>query len=106
MEVLNRSDDITLYNVELRHHITVPGYASSSTHILVFMDAKADTYYWVTSGYPDFEEGQVYNIRAKCNPARSNRLSYVKKLKEEQHEQVDPKIKLDAEDILFPFNNK
>lgn len=106
MDTLDHSDDVTLYNVELRHHITVPGYAGSSTHVLVFMDAKANTYYWVTSSCPDFKEGQIYNVKAKCNPARGNRLSFVKKLKEEQHEQVDPKIKLDAEDILFPFNNK
>lgn len=104
MDVLNVSEELTLYDVELRHKITVPGYRGNTTSIFIFIDKDANTYYWVTQSYQPFEEGKIYNIVCKCNRGRGNRLTYVKifnsgSTKTVQSEQ--PAAKPDAEDVLL-----
>lgn len=96
-------DKFELHDAELRHDIAIPGYAGKTTHVLVFIDKKADTYYWVTSTFPsEFEVGKIYDIRAKCDRSRNNRLGFVKIIKHDSSitasEQPE---KPDAEDILL-----
>ena len=108
MDVLNVSEELTLYDVEVRHEITVPGYRGNTINIFIFIDKEANTYYWVTQSYQPFEEGKIYNIVCKCNRGRGNRLTYVKILssgstKTVQSEQPDTKP--NAEDVLLGLVN-
>lgn len=80
MDVLNPVDTIELHDTEVKHIIRVPGYAGRTTDVVIFMDKKANTYYWVTTSFPGFKEGEICSIRAKCNRDRGNRLSFVKKI--------------------------
>ena len=91
--------EVTLNNVKLNHDIVVPGYRGKTTHVLIFQDKDANTYYWVTSSGPTlFEEGHIYNIKAKLDRTRGNRLSYLKLIDQD----VKPKREQpDAEDILL-----
>ena len=104
MDVLNVTEELTLYDVEVRHIITVPGYRGNVTNIFIFIDKNADTYYWVTASHQPFEEGKIYDIECKCDRGRNNRLTYVKLIgtgskKTVQSEQ--PAAKPDAEDVLL-----
>ena len=105
MDVLDVSEELTLYNVKLRHKIPVPGYRGEVVNVFIFMDKDANTYYWTTSSYqPFFEEGKTYDIECKCNRGSGNRLTHVKakcsgSTKTVQSEQ--PAAKPDAEDVLL-----
>ena len=104
MDVLNVTEELTLYDVEVRHKISVPGYRGNSTNIFVFIDKNADTYYWVTASHQPFVEGNIYDIECKCDRGRNNRLTDVKIIgtgstKTVQSEQ--PAAKPDAEDVLL-----
>lgn len=104
MDVLNVTEELTLKDVEVRHVISVPGYRGNSTHIFIFMDKNAETYYWVTASYQPLEVGKIYDIQCKCNRGRDNRLTYVNIIgsgskKTVQSEQ--PAAKPDAEDVLL-----
>ena len=101
MDVVDIVEEIELKDVEVRHTICVPGYAGRTTSIVVFMDKNAETYYWVTSTYPGFSEGEVCNIKAKCDRTRRNRLSFVKKLKTKKSKSEQP----DAVDVLLGLVN-
>ena len=102
MDVLNVTEELTLYNVEVRHKIVIPSYRGSATVVFIFMDKEANTYYWVTQSYQSFVEGQVYNIECKCNRGRGNRLTYVKCLDSTTSVQSEqPDEKPDAEDVLL-----
>lgn len=79
MDVLNVTEELTLYDVELRHKISIPGYMGKTTHIMIFQDKEANTYYWVTASYSTkFCEGQVYNIKAELDRTKGNRLGFVR----------------------------
>lgn len=105
MDVLNVSEELTLYDVELRHKIPVPGYRGEVVNVFIFMDKDANTYHWTTSSYlPFFKEGKTYDIECKCNRGSGNRLTHVKLIgtgskKTVQSEQ--PAAKPDAEDVLL-----
>lgn len=104
MDVLDVTEELTLYDVEVRHKISVPGYRGGVTNVYVFMDKNAETYYWVTTGYQSLEVGKIYDIQCKCNRGRDNRLTHVKLIgtgskKTVQSEQ--PAAKPDAEDVLL-----
>ena len=91
--------DTTLNNVKLNHDIVVPGYRGKTTHVLIFQDNEANTYYWVTSSGPTlFEEGHIYNIKAKLG---GNRLSYVKIIDIIKPDTKSKSEQPDAEDILL-----
>lgn len=100
MEIQNLVEEFILEDAELRHDITVPGYyRSKSTHVLVFQDKEANTYYWVTASYPTgFCEGHIYNIKAKLDRTRGNRLSFVKIIKPGDKSKSEQP---DAEDVLL-----
>lgn len=100
MEIQNLVEEFILEDAELRHDITVPGYyRSKSTHVLIFQDKKANTYYWVTTSYPaEFVEGKIYNIKAKLDRTRGNRLSFVKIIKPGDKSKSEQP---DAEDVLL-----
>ena len=104
MDVLDVSEELTLYDVEVRHIISVPGFRGNSTNIFVFIDKHAETYYWVTASYQPFEVGKIYDIQCKCDRSRNNRLSYVKIIgtgsKKTVHSE-QPAAKPDAEDVLL-----
>lgn len=104
MDVLDVTEELTLYDVEVRHIISVPGYRGNTTNIFVFIDKDANTYYWTTPNHQPFVEGKIYDIECKCNRGRGNRLTYVKIIgtgskKTVQSEQPDRKP--DAEDVLL-----
>ena len=104
MDVLNVSEELTLYDVELRHKIPIPGYRGKITTVYIFIDEDANTYHWATTSYQLFEEGIIYDIECKCNRSRGNRLTHVKekcsgRTKVVQSEQPDTKP--DAEDVLL-----
>lgn len=102
MDVLDISEELTLYDVELRHRIPIPGYRGNTTTVYIFIDKDANTYHWATASYQSFEEGKIYDIECKCNRGRGNRLTHVKCLdstKTVQSEQPDEKP--DAEDVLL-----
>ena len=91
--------DVTLNNVKLNHDIVVPGYRGKTTHVIIFQDKEANTYYWVTSSGPTlFEEGHIYNIKAKLDRTRGNRLSFVKIIKPGDKSKSEQP---DAEDVLL-----
>ena len=100
MEIQNLVEEFILEDAELRHDITVPGYyRSKSTHVLIFQDKEANTYYWVTTSYPaEFVEGKIYNIKAKLDKTRGNRLSFVKIIKPGDKSKSEQP---DAEDVLL-----
>ena len=100
MEIQNLVEEFILEDAELRHDITVPGYyRSKSTHVLIFQDKEANTYYWVTASYPTgFCEGKIYNIKAKLDRTRGNRLSFVKIIKPGDKSKSEQP---DAEDVLL-----
>ena len=100
MEIQNLVEEFILEDAELRHNITVPGYyRSKSTHVLIFQDKEANTYYWVTTSYPaEFVEGKIYNIKAKLDRTRGNRLSFVKIIKPGDKSKSEQP---DAEDVLL-----
>lgn len=101
MEIQNLVEEFILEDAELKHDIAVPGYRGKPTHVMIFQDKKANTYYWVTSSFPSgFCEGRVYSIKAKLDRTRGNRLSFVKLLK--NISDGNPKSEQpDAEDVLF-----
>lgn len=108
MEIQNLVEEFILNDAELKHDIAIPGYMGKTTHIMIFQDKEANTYYWVTASYPtEFCEGKVYNIKAKLDRTRGNRLSFVKIIKSStktvQSEQPDAKP--DAEDVLLGLIN-
>ena len=100
MEIQNLVEDFILENAKLKHDITVPGYyRSKPTHVLIFQDKEANTYYWVTTSYPaEFVEGKIYNIKAKLDRTRGNRLSFVKIIKPGDKSKSEQP---DAEDVLL-----
>ena len=100
MEIQNLVEEFILEDAELRHDITVPGYyRSKSTHVLIFQDKEANTYYWITTSYPtEFVEGKIYNIKAKLDRTRGNRLSFVKIIKPGDKSKSEQP---DAEDVLL-----
>ena len=101
MEIQNLVEEFILNDAELRHNIELPSYMGNATHVLVFQDKEANTYYWVTTSYPaEFVEGKIYNIKAKLDRTRGNRLSYVKIMKNDV--KTNPKSEQpDAEDVLL-----
>lgn len=104
MDVLNVSEELTLYDVELRHQIPIPDYSGKITTVYIFIDKDANTYHWETTSYQSFEEGKIYDIKCICNRSRGNRLTHVKvkcsgSTKTVQSEQ--PAAKPDAEDVLL-----
>lgn len=104
MDVLDVSEELTLYDVELRHIISVPGYRGNTTNIFIFIDKEANTYYWVTASHQPFVVGNVYDIECKCDRGRNNRLTYVKIIRSGSTEVVhseQPDTKPDAEDVLL-----
>lgn len=104
MDVLNVSEELTLYDVEVRHIISVPGYRGNSRNIFIFIDKNAETYYWITANYQPFEVGKIYDIQCKCDRGRNNRLSYVKLIGSGSKKTVQsehPDGKPDAEDVLL-----
>ena len=104
MEIQNLVEEFILEDAELRHDITVPGYyRSKPTHVLIFQDKEANTYYWVTATYPaEFIEGKIYNIKAKLDRTRGNRLSYVRIIKPDDNPKSEQP---DAEDVLLGLTN-
>lgn len=104
MEIQNLVEEFILEDAELRHDITVPGYyRSKSTHVLIFQDKEANTYYWVTASYPaEFVEGKIYNIKAKLDRTRGNRLSFVKIIKPGDKSKSEQP---DAEDVLLGLSS-
>lgn len=104
MDVVNLVENLELYDVELRHDISIPGYAGRTTHVLIFMNKDAETYYWVTASFPtEFTEGHIYNIKAKCDKTRGNRLSFVKIIKPSGD--MSKSEQPDAEDVLLGIAN-
>lgn len=101
MDVLDVSEELTLYDVELRHKISIT-YRGKITTVYIFMDKDANTYHWITQNYQSFEEGKIYDIECKCNRCRGNRLTYVKCLDDTKTVQSEqPAAKPDAEDVLL-----
>lgn len=104
MDVLNVTEELTLYDVELRHRIPIPGYRGNTTTVYIFMDKDTNTYYWVTASHQPFVEGNIYDIECKCDRGRGNRLSYVKIIRSGSTAAVQseqPAAKPDAEDVLL-----
>ena len=88
--------DIIMNNVKLNHDIAVSGYMGKTTHVLIFQDKEANTYYWVTSSYPtEFVVDHIYNIKAKLG---GSRLSYVKIIEPDDKSKSEQP---DAEEVLF-----
>ena len=110
MEIQNLVEEFILNDAELKHDIAIPGYMGKTTHVIIFQDKEANTYYWVTASYPaEFVEGKVYNIKAKLDRTRGNRLSYVRIIKSstsgDNPESEQPDVKPDAEDVLLGLVN-
>lgn len=104
MDVLNVTEELTLYDVELRHRIPIPGYRGTTTTVYIFMDKDANTYHWATATYQPLEVGEIYDIQCKCNRGRNNRLTYVNIIRSRSTEVVQseqPDEKPDAEDVLL-----
>lgn len=103
MDVVDEIEEIKLYDVEVRHVITIAEYR---VHVLIFIDKDANTYYWTTSSSPSFEEGEICNIQAKCNRSRDNKLSWVKKIVTPHKDIGSVKSEQpDAEDVLLGLAN-
>lgn len=107
MEIQNLVEEFTLNDAELKHDIAIPGYMGRTTHVIIFQDKEANTYYWVTTSYPaEFVEGKIYNIKAKLDRTRGNRLSYVKIIQQcDNPKSEQPDVKPDAEDVLLGLVN-
>lgn len=95
-------ENVVLTDLECKHRIILPGYQGRSSYVFIFMDRKANTYFWVTSAPGPFIEGDIYDIKAKLE-VKQNRLSYVKQASpsdviDSRSEHV---AKPDAEDILL-----
>jgi hypothetical protein len=91
-------EDIIIKDVECRHRIPMTDGHGGRRYVIIFIDTKANTYYWVTNSPMLFTDGGVYNIKAKIDK-QFNRLSYVKMILEDvESEQPD---KIDAEDIVL-----
>lgn len=110
MEIQNLVEEFTLNEAELKHDIAIPGYMGKTTHVMIFQDKEANTYYWVTGCFPaEFVEGKVYNIKAKLDRTRGNRLSYVRIIKSsasgDNPESEQPDVRPDAEDVLLGLVN-
>lgn len=105
MEIQNLVEEFVLEDAELRHDIAIPGYMGKTTHVMIFQDKEANTYYWVTASYPTgFCEGNIYNIKAKLDRTRGNRLSFVKIIKD--NIKTNPKSEHpDAEDVLLGLSD-
>jgi len=88
---------ILLKDVECKHRIPLPGYQGHAQYVFIFMDKKANTYYWVTTAPGPFLDGDICNISAKIDES-CNRLSYVRPVYNVESEQPD---KIDAEDIVL-----
>lgn len=104
MDVLNVTEELTLNDVEVRHKISITRYRDNTTYIFIFIDKNAETYYWVTTSYQPFVEGNIYDIECKCDRGRGNRLSYVKIIRSGSTKTVhseQPAAKPDAEDVLL-----
>ena len=113
MDVVDVTEEMTLNDVELRHDIAIPGYPGKTTHVIIFQDKEANTYYWVTGCFPtEFVEGKVYNIKAKLDRTRGNRLSFVRIIKNDMktNSKSEQTSHPDAEDVLLGLadykNNK
>ena len=103
MEIQNLVEDFILNDAELRHNIELPGYMGKTTHVFIFQDKEANTYYWVTASYPTgFCEGRIYNIKAKLDRTRGNRLSFVKIIKPGDKSKSEQP---DAEDVLLGLSS-
>ena len=103
MEIQNLVEEFTLNDAELKHDIAIPGYMGKTTHVIIFQDEEANTYYWVTTSYPaEFIEGKIYNIKAKLDRTRGNRLSYVRIIKPDDNPKSEQP---DAEDVLLGLTN-
>lgn len=104
MDVVDEIEEIKLYDVEVRHVITISEYR---VHVLIFIDKDANAYYWTTSSLsPSFEEGEICNIQAKCNRSRNNKLSWVKKIVTPHKNTGSVKSEQpDAEDVLLGLAN-
>lgn len=103
MDVVDEIEEIKLYDVEVRHVITIPEYR---IYVLIFIDTDANTYYWIKSLSPSFEEGEICNIQAKCNRSRNNKLSWVKKIVTPHKDIGSVKSEQpDAEDVLLGLAN-
>ena len=103
MEIQNLVEEFILNDAELRHDIATPGYMGKTTHVLIFQDKEANTYYWVTTSYPaEFVEGKIYNIKAKLDRTRGNRLSFVKIIKSGDKSKSEQP---DAEDVLLGLSS-
>ena len=103
MEIQNLVEEFVLENAKLKHDITVPSYMGKTTHVFIFQDKEANTYYWVTASYPtEFVEGKIYNIKAKLDRTRGNRLSFVKIIKPGDKSKSEQP---DAEDVLLGLSS-
>lgn len=103
MDVVNITENVELHDVEVKHIIPVPGYAGRTTSVIIFMNKNAETFYWVTTSFPEFVEGRIYDITAKCDKIKGNRLSFVKKLKPLNNTAKSEQP--DAEDVLLGIAN-
>lgn len=89
------------------HNVASTGSYGKTMRSIVFMDSDGDTYIWITTAGQEFEEGQFYDITAKCNTRKI--LSYVKILKDysipdqdgKESEQPDRKDPIDVFDLIF-----
>lgn len=95
MDVVNTINRIELRDAKLKHDIKIPNGYGKTTHVLVFMNKKAETYAWVTSYSGDFEVGKIYDIKAHLHDG--NGLSYVKIINNNPIKSEQP----DAEDVLL-----
>lgn len=103
MEIQNLVEEFILEDAELKHDIAIPGYMGRTTHVIIFQDKEANTYYWVTTSYPaEFVEGKIYNIKAKLDRTRGNRLSFVKIIKPGDKSKSEQP---DAEDVLLGLSS-
>lgn len=97
---MDKEDDyVILRDVECRHRIPVPTGHGGSRFVFVFIDSKANTYYWVTGSPMLFTDGGIYTIKAKLDK-QYNRLSYVRMVLDDIDPSEQPD-KIDAEDIVL-----
>ena len=104
MDVLNVTEELTLYDVEVRHKISITGCRGGTTNIFIFIDKNADTYYWVTASHQPLIVGNIYDIECKCDRGCNNRLTYVNIIRSRSTAAVhseQPAAKPDAEDVLL-----
>ena len=105
MEIQNLVEEFILEDAELRHDIAIPGYMGKTTHVMIFQDKEANTYYSVRGCFPTgFREGTIYNIKSKLDRTRGNRLSFVRIIKDNM--KTNPKSEQpDAEDVLLGLSD-